>query len=274
MAVGDSMANESCVTAAFGDRGSLDGILHFFSMRCGGVSRPPYDTLNLSFQVGDDPTAVRINRQRVCQALGIPLSAWTSGQQCHGAHVAAVQASDRGRGSEPGIAPLAQTDALVTNHPGICLVVLVADCVPLLIADPRRRAIAAVHAGWRGTVDQIARRTVQTLRKHYGCQPDELRAAIGPAIAGVDYPVGSDVVQTVQRQLAPWADEILLADDRGQVCLDLPRANVLQLVAAGVQPDNIEVWSVSTYRSTDRFYSARAANGPTGRFAAGLMLFE
>ncbi len=259
------------VTPAFRSQGPCR-VLHFFTTRRGGVSRPPYDSLNLGFHVGDEPAAVLANRRRLCQAVGIPLSAWTCGEQVHGATVRVVGAEERGCGSLTHASALRGTDALVTAEPGICLVVLVADCVPLLFVDEARGVIAVAHAGWRGTVANIAGATVEVMASSFRCRRENIRVAIGPCIGSSDYAIGPEVATAIEAGLGTLAADVLATADGRHLTFDLRRTNLRQLTQAGIPRAAIEWWAVSTYRATDRYFSARAAGGPTGRFAGGLML--
>jgi hypothetical protein len=247
-------------------------VLHFVSTRQGGVSAAPYDTLNLGFHVGDDPDAVLENRRRLCRAVGISLDALTCARQCHGSTIAVVSARERGRGARDWDSALPQTDALVTDCPDVCVAVLVADCVPVLLLDPERRVVAAVHAGWRGTADRIAERTVTVMRDRLHCDPADILAGLGPAIDGPHYEVGPEVAGAVRRAMGASAASAITALPGGRARLDLAEANRLQLLAAGLRPEAIELSGVSTYLRTDAFYSARASSGRTGRFAVGICL--
>jgi polyphenol oxidase len=246
-------------------------LLQFVTTRTGGASQAPYDGLNLALHVGDEPSAVLRSRELLCASLDIPLDALTVAQQCHGSHVQVVTREMRGSGARAEATAIAATDAMVTSEPDICLVVLVADCVPILLFDPCRSVVGVAHAGWRGTVAGIARRTVETMASRFGSEPPDVCAALGPAIGPEDYEVGPEVAAEFERTFPEDAGNILRAASAGRAHVDLWAANRSQLIAVGVPADQIEPAAISTFRSTDRFYSARAADGPTGRFAAGVM---
>jgi len=236
-------------------------ITHFVTTREGGVSPEPYNTLNLAFHTGDQPRNVLKNRLILARALGIAPEDIVNGEQVHGANVAIV--------SEKGLTPTA-TDGMVTNKPGICLLVLVADCVPLIFYDPRNRAIGVAHAGWKGTVAGISPKIVQTLCREFNSKPEQLLVAIGPSIGPCCYEVQGDVVQTVQKT-QPQSEQLLIR--RGDNWyFDLIRANEAQLLAAGVRKENIQTANLCTRCHSKTFYSARASKGPTGRFGVGIML--
>ena len=235
------------------------------SGRHGGVSRPPWDSCNLSFGVGDDPGAVLENRTRVCRALGFALDDLTVADQVHGATVVVVDDADRGRGARPGDAA-ASADALVTATPGVLLGVLLADCVPVVLHDPVRGVVAAAHAGWRGTVAHVTAHTVATMVDAFACRPADLRAAIGPSIGPASYEVGPEVVALAEAGFAP-EDRVLHREPTGRTTFDLWAANAADLRRSGVRPEHIEVSGIDTFTATDRWFSHRAG-APTGRFMA------
>jgi polyphenol oxidase len=245
---------------------------HFVTTRLGGVSRGRYASLNFSFRTGDDPELVVENRERLFRAIGIELNQVVAGKQVHETNIEQIRLEDRGKGARDFDSALDNTDAMVTNEPGVCLMVLAADCVPVLLYDPVTHAIGAAHAGWRGTVARIAERTVDAMHQIYGTQPSDLIAAIGPSIGPEDYEVGPEVVEQVRETFPDsWSQQVRpLPNDKG--LFDLWTSNRLQLESAGVPPSQIEISGISIYQSTDRFYSERREGRPTGRFAAGLML--
>lgn len=258
--------------------------LAFVSTRRGGLSRPPFASLNLSLSVGDDPARVAANRQRLEQALGMGPRAAVLGRQVHGAGVWRLGpgegAWDLGPGQdgaegmeEPaGAAAPIEADALVSDTPGLCPMVLVADCVPLLIWDPRRPAVGVVHAGWRGTVAGIAGRTVAAMAGHFGSRPGELWAYIGPSIGPEDFEVGPEVAAAFRAAFGLRARRLLRPGRGDRSYVDLWEANVVQLREAGLARERIALSGISTARATDRFYSHRAEGGRTGRFTAGILL--
>jgi YfiH family protein len=172
-----------------------NGIVHAFSTRQGGVSRPPFATLNLGQSVGDEPAVVEENRRRFFGTFGIDLGRVVRAWQAHGDGVLRVDAGLTGRAGFPRclLDERAKFDALITHLPGLALVVSTADCLPILIHDPVRRAVAAVHAGWRGTAKRIAARALAAMREAYGTDPSDCRAAIGPGIRGCCFEVDAAV---------------------------------------------------------------------------------
>lgn len=265
----------------FGVFAPHEQLLAACSGRLGGVSAAPYDTLNLGLHVGDEPAAVVENRRRLAAAVGVAADALVFAQQVHGARVAVVGAQrEGGAASRPqsrggadelgagGLDPLDGVDALVTRERGLALTVLVADCVPVLLYDPRTPAVGVAHAGWRGTVAHVARRTVETMTSAFGTDPRDVLAGIGPSIGPASYEVGADVAA---RAVAEFPGERVVARRDGATLLDLWAANVADLVAAGVPRAGVEVMGVDTYARTQDFFSHRRGH-PTGRFAAIALL--
>ena len=242
-----------------------DGVVACVSTRLGGVSTAPYASCNLSYATGDRPDAVVENRSRVCRALGFDLDDLVVANQVHGGAAVVVDARHRGRGARPDDPAVADADALVTATPGVLLGVLLADCVPVVLLDPRRHVVAVAHAGWRGTVAHVVTTTVRTMVDAFGCDPADLRAGVGPSIGPASYEVDDDVVDEVGRAFPSADDLVRRVDDR--TTFDLWRANTRDLLDAGVSPRHIECHGTDTYTATDRFFSHRAG-APTGRFMA------
>jgi YfiH family protein len=239
--------------------------VHAVSTRSGGVSRGPFESLNLGLHVGDDTAAVLENRQRLCEAVGVELDSLVVGAQVLGNAVAWATEADRGRGARDQATALPDTDALITDSPGVTLTGFSADCPLVALVAPTRRAIGLAHASRRGTLGGVARRTVEAMERLLGCHPADLHAAISPSIGGCCYEVGEDVAAEARRAL-PEGDRFLQRRD-GSLWLDLWAANAAQLAEAGVPRDRIEVSGVCTRCRADEFFSYRAARGPTGRFA-------
>lgn len=243
--------------------GTVAGVRHGFTTRRSGVGSPPYDALNMGLHVGDDEAVVVENRRRALAALGFTLEDWVSGEQVHGARVVPVTAADRGRGAVNHAQAVEGADGLITDSPGVLLAGYFADCVPLLVVDPKGLRVGIGHAGWRGTVDNIAGTLIQSLVDAYGSDPTEVVVWIGPAIGPCCFQVGPEVAERFQQTgLGAYVR-------RGEgLSIDLPAVNKHLLVAAGVPIDHIEVSQVCTACHTDRFFSHRALGPKTGRMAA------
>jgi polyphenol oxidase len=234
------------------------------------VSAAPYATLNLALHVGDEPADVLANRRRVAAAIGADLADFVFCEQAHGNHATVVSAADRGRGTLRRDDAIAQTDAVVTTDPGTVLVILVADCVPIILLDPEARVLACVHAGWRGTVAGVTGAALHAMQS-LGARPGRMLAAIGPAVAAGRYQVGADVAAAADRYFGGDLTGIMHADGAGRWLFDLPAANQRIIRESGV-PDRQILGSGTATGSGPAgepglFFSDRE-DRPCGRFAA------
>jgi polyphenol oxidase len=242
---------------------SCAGFTHAIFTRLGGTSQGAFASLNLGSSVGDDAAAVEDNHRRIFSALGHPGGGWVSPHQVHGNRVAVVGAADKGR-------VIGATDALVTHEPGVPLLLRFADCVPVLLFDPRQRVVAVAHAGWRGIVAGVVPATVQTLISHFGTQVRDLWVGIGPAIGPDHYAVGKDVLQAVTAALPQGSTLPVTAQHGARDHLDLALAVEAQLEGLGVA--GVNQAGICTACHTDEWFSHRAEGGMTGRFGAVAML--
>jgi len=236
--------------------------------RTGGVSSGPYESLNLGLHVGDHPEHVLGNRARAATAVGLELADLVFCSQPHGRAVAVVDRSHRGRGSRSLEDAVAGVDALVTASPGVGLVVLVADCVPMVLYEPVAHVVACVHAGWRGTVGRVAHAAVETMVA-LGARTDRILAGIGPAVPAARYQVGDEVAAAARASFGDDGDdgdEVIRPDGTGRWRFDLWAANRRVLLDAGVTAGNVSLSGIGTGQGTP-FFSHRAAQ-PCGRFAA------
>jgi purine-nucleoside/S-methyl-5'-thioadenosine phosphorylase / adenosine deaminase len=232
--------------------------------RWGGVSTGPYEGLNLGLHVGDDAHAVLVNRGLAAAAVGLRLDDLVFCKQSHGRSVAQVGTADRGRGGRSDHEAIADTDALVTTDSDVGLVVMVADCVPIVMVDPEARVLACVHAGWRGTTQRVTEAAVDHMVK-LGAEPGRLLVGIGPAIPADRYQVGEDVLAAAREGFGAQADRLVRPDGTGRWQFDLWAANRVVLHEAGVPEGNVHLADVPT--GTGDFFSDRAFR-PCGRFAA------
>jgi polyphenol oxidase len=166
---------------------------------------------------------------------------------------------------------LKETDALVTDKPGICMCIQTADCVPLLLYDPKAKAAGAVHAGWRGTVDLIAGKAVEKMMKIYGSHPRNILVVIGPSIGPDNYEVGQEVAEAVNQNI-PFAEKALRNSLGSKHHLNLWEANRQILLSLGILPEHIEISGRCTFTEYEKFYSARREGIETGRIVSGIML--
>lgn len=249
-----------------------EAIDHFVSTRTGGHSHSPYDSLNLSFNVGDNSEKVLKNRNLLAGVLSIPLTSLTTAKQIHDGHVKVVSGGMRGKGCVDYQGAINATDAMVTNVPNICLMILLADCVPILFYDPSRRAIGVAHAGWKGTLRLVAEKTVRALQEHFGCSPQDIAVGIGPSIGPCCYEVGGEVVSEVEHIFGTRQDCIRKESQDGKGYFDLWGANLKQLVQTGIPEENIETAKLCTCHHPNSFFSYRHEKGKTGRFGAGIFI--
>ncbi len=267
-------------------------LVHAFTTRAPG-------NFNLNYSVADSPDPVTRNRKKLLRALGGRWQLITLKQR----HTDIIRAVDRGTPRDAGVtrerdaALKLYGDALLTNQPGLLLAVQVADCLPILLVDPKQQVVAAVHAGWRGTAKRIGEKTVGQMRARFGCCPADLRAAIGPGIHNCCYQVGREVVEAFESQFPYWEKLVrrvklsvpdiiwqqrlmsheplppsarrprpaLTTPAEEKIFLDLVEANRRQLVAAGLRNKNIAASPLCTACRTDLLFSHRAEHGRTGR---------
>ncbi|MFN8637762.1 MAG: peptidoglycan editing factor PgeF [Chloroflexota bacterium] len=239
---------------------SFAGVQHGVSTRAGGVSVGPYSSLNLGMSVGDEPDAVAENKARLAGALGFAADRMVTTPQVHGNGVLVVD-----RHTAPD-ALQTRADILVTREPGFLLMQRFADCVPLLLWDEPAGVVGVAHAGWRGTVLDVAGRFVEAAAE-LGGSPATLRAAIGPSIGPCCFEVGEEVVAQF-----PDVGGASSTGSRGRPHLDLWELNRRQFVAAGVPADRVEVAGACTRCQPETFFSHRALGYPAGRFGAAIGL--
>lgn len=240
-----------------------DKLRHFVSGREGGLSEGDQGSLNLSFSVGDPEENVVANRSLLAQAIGASQVLFP--KQVHSAIISIVTRENH------ALVATQEADALITREQGLCIAVMAADCAPVLLYDPVNKAIAAIHAGWRGTVAGIVSRAIHTLMETCQSKPENIIAGIGPSICQDQYEVGEEVMDAVDHYYGPGSGLYKTGTKAGKAYLDLWRANKKQLLDNGVPEANIELSGICTYSSSDTFFSARRSP-KSGRFAAGIML--
>lgn len=247
-------------------------VVHGFSTRLGGVSEGIFSSMNVSFTRGDQEEAVRENYRRLGAAMGFSCENLVCSDQTHTVNLRVVTEEDRGKGF---VRPKDYTDidGLVTDVPGLVLAAFYADCVPLYLVDPVRRCIGLSHAGWRGTVGKIGKKTVELMREQYGSSPEDLVAAIGPSICQSCYEVSKDVIEKFQEAFDErfWP-ELFYEKGGGKYQLNLWRANELGFLEAGVRAERIAAAGVCTCCNPELLFSHRASRGRRGNLGAFLML--
>ncbi|MCA9879274.1 MAG: laccase domain-containing protein [Thermomicrobiales bacterium] len=249
------------------------------SVRHGVTGRVPGLGLadgNVGFSAPRDRADAWRMRQHWCAAAGLDAARLVTLGQIHGSVAHVVRRGDAGRGARPGSEQIGLGDALITNQPGPVLMTLHADCQALLFVDPgsptRAPAVGVAHAGWRGTVADVAGATVVAMTAAFGTQPQDLLVSVGPAIGGCCYAVGSEVIEAWQALAgADWRVAVLPG---GHTHFSLRDANAYLLQRAGVLPANIERAAVCTQCDGDRWFSHRGQGAATGRFGALITIAE
>jgi YfiH family protein len=230
----------------------ISRLMHGYCGRRGGVSRGDFGDLNLSFCVGDQPQCVHENWRRVGAA--VPGLRFVTMRQQHGLGIAHVDA---------GVRDAPDADGLVTRSVGVALCILTADCVPILLVAPEHGVIAAVHAGWRGTLLGVGQRAVVEMHDSFGIQPAGIHAALGPAIDGCCYEVERHISEELEQRWGVMPDAIVSHGAKSRI--DLRRANAAILAASGVPSSHIARVGPCTHCAADKYFSYRGAGGRTGR---------
>lgn len=267
-------------------------VKQFFSTRLGGVSEGIFASMNLSFIRGDDAAHVTENYRRVAEILDTTIENMVASKQTHTTNIRKVTRKDCGKGI---VRPLdyEDVDGLITDEPGVVLVTTYADCVPLYFVDPVKKAIGLAHSGWRGTVSRMGDCMVRAMKEHFGSNPSDLIAAIGPSICRECYEVSEEVAGAF-RQMLHGTEEIIEeiaksgcygnASSKLQVVepgkisgkyqLDLWLANIIILRRAGIPLEQISITDICTCHNSEYLFSHRASNGERGALNAFLMLRE
>jgi YfiH family protein len=248
-----------------------------FTTRRGGVSTGPYAELNLGISAGDDPELMAENRRLLCSTLGLDVDRLSIVKQVHSDRVVVV---DEDRNSD---SPVSEADAQVTATPGIPLFGLFADCLAVCLYDPVNGVIGLAHAGWRGTVAGIARKTVVVMAEKFGSRPEDCHAALAPAAGPCCYEVGDEVAEAARavfpagwNVLRPRSGDVCIngrtPENQGKWTFDLWSGNTGWLQEAGLKRENIIISRFCTICRQDLFFSYRGSGGRAGRMAALMVL--
>ena len=234
----------------------------FSTTRHGGCGEGAYATFNCTYYCGDYPESVKANLEILAASLPKRPQFFVIPRQTHTTNVRVIK-------DIPTQEALQDVDAVVTHLKDFCLCVSTADCVPVLLYDASKEVIAAIHAGWRGTVGRIVEKTLEVMKTEYGTEGKDVIACIGPSISLESFEVGDEVyvafvgagfeMNRIARRYEKWH-------------LDLWEANRLQLLAHGVLPEHIEVAGICTYQNHEDFFSARRLGIKSGRILSGIML--
>ena len=245
------------------------GIFCFSTTRHGGVSTGNYASLNCTPYTGDDPDCVLQNQEILLSALPQRPQELIIPWQTHGTQVLSINEAFLSAGEEQRHALLQGVDALVTDLSGICLCISTADCIPILIYDAKHGAIAAIHAGWRGTVNFIVGHALERMRTLYGTDGADVSTVIGPGISPDAFEVGDEVYEAFRLADFPM-DRISRRREKWHI--DLWEANRLQLLDFGVPSASIEMAGICTYTYYEDFFSARRLGIKSGRMLSGIVI--
>ncbi len=236
-----------------------------FTTREGGISLPPYQSNNLGYHVEDHPSDVLQNRKNVAESISLPLDNWVMADQVHGNHVQIIKAKDSGSGAFSRDDAIPETDGLITAEKNLLCTALFADCVPLFFADRKKGTVAISHAGWKGTVSNIAKSTIDSF-KQLSSSTKDIEVVIGPSICGSCYQVNDHVIRHID---AKYVDSY--QGSNGKYHLDLKNLNFQLLLDAGISPDKIHISKYCTSHHSS-FFSHRRDQHPTGRMIGFIAL--
>jgi hypothetical protein len=244
-------------------------IRHFSSTREGGVSSGEYASLNLGNYSDDRTDNIRRNKELLCNELNIPVTRLVGAHQVHGTSVKLVDENLVSSSTTDRTSAMEGYDALICRTPGICITATTADCVPVLLFDPVTKSIAAIHSGWRSTLNNITNTTIEAMQKAFGTDPAHLIAAIGPCISGTAYEVGEELQLQFETKDA-GTDRFFIPIDNGKYLFDIRSVVRCQLQKAGVS--DIEISEHCTFSEPELFFSARRQSIHSGRMLSGIQL--
>ena len=233
-------------------------ITHFITTKEGWVSG------SKSRFTGDKESEYREFRKELAISCETDARQFVFPRQTHSDNVVVVTSENENT--------ISDTDALITNEPGLFICVQTADCVPILLYDPQKKVVATIHAGWKGTISKIAQKTIQKMTDQFGCQSSDIVAGIGPSIHMHAYEIGPEVVDAVRANFSNSPALLKPSMNSGRAYFDLWEANQTVLTEAGIQEENIEVIGLCSFEHADLFYSARRDGADTGRMVSGIRL--
>lgn len=253
------------------------GMVAFSTKRGDVVNKDqPYSSFNANPFCGDREADVVESQQYLAEILGITREKLVIPHQVHGTEVLVVDDNYLIQQDAGKFEMLEGVDAVVTDRSGVCVCVSTADCVPLLVCDKRLGCIAAIHAGWRGTVQNIVGKTLSVMSESFGCEARDCQVLIGPSISLDSFEVGDEVYGKFAEtgfDMAKIARRYPSVKDEGGMRwhIDLWEANRLQLLEAGVNPHSVRIAGICTYKEYDKFFSARRLTIKSGRILSGIM---
>ena len=247
-------------------------LCHGFSTRLGGVSKGVFQTLNLSYNRGDEKDCVTQNYKNICNSIGMEMEDIVFSDQVHDTKIHVAHKEDC-QGEEYGNRKLSAIDGLITNEKNVVLCTSYADCVPLFFVDSEHHAIGASHSGWKGTVGKIGAKTVAKMGEEFGTKPENLYCVIGPSICADCYEVSEDVIVQIQENFPEeMVKRCVFPKANGKYQLDLWMLNKDILLKAGVLEEHIAVSNVCTCCNQKLLFSHRASSGKRGNLCGFLSL--
>lgn len=254
--------------------GREEKIVHFSTTRTGGVSNGPFSSFNMGNYSDDDPLKIRENRLTLARLFFMELAHFITPHQTHGTNVLTVDKAFLELDNAAAIEALYGVDATITQEKGIFLCATTADCVPLILFDKKNEVIAAVHAGWRGTVGRIVEKTLLKMQQQFGSAPGDMIAGIGPAICIDHYQVGAEVTDLFLQSGFDLSDSTVSYRNNlnARYHLNLSEINRRELLRLGMSESAIEQCNLCTFEKQNLFFSARRQSVHSGRMLTGIML--
>lgn len=240
---------------------AVPGLIAGFTTKNGGISTSPFTSLNLGLHVKDKKEDVIKNREILAELIEMPLENWVVGEQVHGTNIAIISDDEKGKGAKELGEAIKNVDGLLTNCTSMLTTAFYADCVPLFFLDPVTKWYGIAHAGWKGTVGEIAANMVNLLCGK-GSKRSDIKVAIGPSISAGFYEVDDQVIQHIP---VKWHSGAVNKKENGKYLLDLKKLNEMILLENDLKKENIDVSKYCTYRDDHLFYSHRRDQGKTGR---------
>ena len=247
-------------------------ITAFSTTRNGGVSKGDYASMNCTPYTGDDLEAVQRNQQLLCTALHIEKEQLIIPYQTHSVNALVIDKEFLQQNAEKRNEQLQNIDALITQEKGVCLCVSTADCTPILLYDRKQQVIATIHAGWRGSVNYIVRKTLEQMNRLYNTQGEDIFAAIGPCIGFDAFEVGDEVYDAFKQNDFPMEYISGWKPETHKWHIDLQMANSVQLIDFGVPTEQIDICDICTFTHYEKFFSARRLGIKSGRILSGIFM--
>lgn len=247
-------------------------VAHFVTTRQGGISEGTYDSFNCSPYTHDSCIHIVRNQQRLFQLMNDEIGELIIPKQTHDCLPLSIDKSFFELSQATRQAMLEGIDALITDIPGYCVAVTTADCVPVLVYDKKQQVVAAIHAGWKGTVKHIVTNVINSMERKFGTHGEDIIACIGPSISLESFEVGDEVYEAFEKSGFEMSLISLKSRHTNKYHIDLWEANRQELLAMGVPEKQIEVAGVCTYIHQDEFFSARRLGIDSGRILSGIMI--